>query len=49
VIEPAFLPVSLSRVRCVAKRQEANMSPDDNKGLIRRYIQAIDDNQAPDW
>jgi predicted ester cyclase len=25
------------------------MSLNDNKGLIRRYIQAIDDNQGPDW
>jgi predicted ester cyclase len=25
------------------------MSLEDNKDLIRRYIQAIDDNQAPDW
>jgi predicted ester cyclase len=25
------------------------MSPDENKELIRRYIQAIDDNQTSDW
>jgi len=25
------------------------MAPDENKQLIRRYIQAIDDNQTGDW
>ena len=25
------------------------MSPDENKELIRRYIQAIDDNETSDW
>ncbi len=25
------------------------MSPEENKDLIRRYIQAVDDNQAGDW
>lgn len=25
------------------------MPPDENKDLIRRYIQAIDDNQTSDW
>jgi predicted ester cyclase len=25
------------------------MSLEDNKELIRHYIQAVDDNQAPDW
>ena len=25
------------------------MSADENKDLIRRYIQAVDDNQTSDW
>jgi predicted ester cyclase len=37
-------------VRRSDEQQEAiQMSPDENKALIRRYIKAIDDNQTSDW
>jgi predicted ester cyclase len=37
-------------VRRSDEQQEAiQMSPEENKALIRRYIKAIDDNQASDW
>jgi predicted ester cyclase len=37
-------------VRRSDEQQEAiQMSPEENKALIRRYIKAIDDNQTSDW
>jgi steroid delta-isomerase-like uncharacterized protein len=33
----------------VNDREEAGMSTQDNKDLIRRYMQAIDDNDTSDW
>jgi predicted ester cyclase len=33
----------------VNDREEAGMSTQDNKDLIRRYMQAIDDNHTSDW
>ena len=30
-------------------QEEAGMSCEGNKELIRRYVQAIDDNQTSDW
>jgi predicted ester cyclase len=35
---------------CDPKSEEAtHMSPEENKTLVRRYIQAIDDNATSDW
>jgi predicted ester cyclase len=48
-LEPARAGLGSRRSRYSADEEATRVSLEENKNLIRRYVQAIDENQTSDW